>query len=60
MVENMAFILRRQSLPALPLTVVHPKAGYLTSIGITGFENKMGIRTSTISQVTVRVRSDAV
>lgn len=59
MVENMAFILRRQSPPALPLTVVYPKAGCLTSISITGFKNKTEIRTSTISQVTVRMMSDA-
>lgn len=53
MIVNRAFVLRRQSLPALPLTVVHPKVSYLTSISLTGLKYDMGIRTSTISQVVV-------
>lgn len=49
MIESMAFIVRRQLLPTLPLTVVHPKASYLTSISLTVLNCKMEIRTSATS-----------
>lgn len=49
MIESMAFIVRRQLLPTLPLTVVPPKASYLTSISLMVLNCKMEIRTSATS-----------
>lgn len=42
MIGNMAFVLKRGSLSALLLTVVHFKVSYLTLISLTVLNYKMG------------------